>query len=79
MLLILLVSGAMLLLPHGDELLLALLAPLEVLGIVGLLQRVPVVEDPVRGGDYSLVGYTAHACWDWRKKRLRLITLCSIF
>lgn len=52
---------SVLLLPPGNVLQLALLAPSKVFGILGLLQRMPIVQDPVRRDDLSLECTAANA------------------
>lgn len=51
----------MFLLPHGNEFFLAFLTALEVFRVVSLLEGVPVVNDPVGGSYYTLVGDTTDA------------------
>lgn len=55
---------AVLLLPPSDVLQLAFFATREVLGILGLLQRMPVVEDPVGRNDLPFERTAAGAVGD---------------
>lgn len=62
MMLIFLIWLAILLLPHSNELFLSLLAFLEIFRILGFLKRMPIVQDPIRGSDYTLMSYTSRTC-----------------
>lgn len=71
---------AVLLLPPGDVLELALFAARKVLGVLGLLQRMPVVEDPVGRNDLAFVRTAAGAvgdCVAWRIEDMDIILIRS--
>lgn len=59
MVFVFLIRLAVFLFPHSNEFFLPFLSAFEVLWVLGLFKRMPIVKNPVRGSDHTLMCYTS--------------------